>query len=104
HVAYRLYDHDQYFYNAFGVSNVLHTRHRFEYHGDVDLRAGGTFSYGIDYDRENGTVATGRHFRNDYGYYLQQQVSAFGKLDVTAGIRIENNTTYGTGATPRIGL
>jgi vitamin B12 transporter len=104
HVAYRLYDHDQYFYSAFGISNLLHTRHRFEYHGDVNLPAAGTFSYGVDYDRENATVAAARHFRNDYGYYVQQQFEAFRRLNVTAGIRIEDNTTYGTAATPRVAV
>lgn len=104
HIAYRLYDHDQYFYSSFGVSPVLHTRHRFEYHGDVVLPVGGTFSYGVDYDRENATVATSRYFRNNYGYYAQQQLDAFDKLHVTAGVRVEDNTTFGTVASPRVAV
>ena len=104
HLAYRLYDHDQYFYSAFGVSSILHTRNRFEYHGDVALPLAGTFSYGIDYDRENATVATTRHFRNNYGYYAQQQFDLAGRLNVTAGVRVEDNTTFGTAATPRLAI
>jgi vitamin B12 transporter len=104
HVAYRLYDHDQYFYSAFGTSPVLHTRHRLEYHGDVALASAGTFSYGVDYDRENATVASRRRFRNDYGYYVQQQLRLLGRLDITAGVRVEDNTTFGTSGNPRLAL
>ncbi len=104
HVAYRLYDHDQYFYSAFGVSTILHTRHRLEYRGDVEVPKAGTLSYGVDYDRENATVAVDRHFRNNSGYYVQQQFSAANRLNVTAGIRFEHNTTFENAATPRIAV
>jgi vitamin B12 transporter len=104
HVAYRLYDHDQYFYSAFGTSTVLHTRHRFEYHGDIALPVAGTFSYGIDYDRENATVSTTRHFRNNYGYYAQQQLSVARRLNITAGVRLEDNTTFHRATTPRLAV
>jgi vitamin B12 transporter len=101
HLAYRLYDHDQYFYGAFG-STVLHTRHRFEYHGDVEIPSAGTFSYGIDYDRENATVGADRHLRNNSGFYVQQQIQVARRLNLTAGARLENNTTFGNVATPRV--
>src|SRR5437899_12472038 len=101
-VAYWLYYHDQYFYSAFGVSTILHTRHRFEYRGDVELPKSGSLSYGVDYDRENASVAVDRHFRNNVGYYVQQQFEVANRLNVTAGIRFENNTTFGNTATPRI--
>ena len=103
-LAYRLYDHDQYFYSAFGVSTVLHTRHRVEYHGDAALPVAGTLSYGVDYDRENAIVANVRHNRNNVGYYVQQQFAYLQKLDITGGVRIEDNTTFGTAATPRLSV
>ena len=70
HLAYRGYEHDYKFFSAFGVSRVAHTRHRAEYHGDVALSFGG-LSYGVDFDRENGSVENQRHLRNNTGYYAQ---------------------------------
>ena len=104
HLAYRLYDYDYTYFSAFGPSNVLHTRHRAEYHGDVAFPAEGTFSYGIDFDRENATVANKRRARDDTGYYVQQQIEAWKRLNVTAGVRIEDNTAFGTSTTPRMAV
>lgn len=103
HLAYRLYDHDYTFTSAFGRSFILHTRHRAEYHGDVALPVAGTFSYGVDYDRENATVAAKRRFRNNTGYYVQQQFS-WNRLDLTGGVRVEDNTTFGTRANPKLSV
>src|SRR5262249_60332495 len=87
HLAYRGYEHDYKFFSTFGVSRVAHTRDRAEYHGDVALSFGG-LSYGVDLDRENGSVENQRHLRNNTGYYAQQQVEAWGRLNLTAGVRI----------------
>jgi len=103
HLAYSFYDHDYDYFSAFGISNILHTRHRAEYHGDVALSFAGTFSYGVDYDRENGTVAGTPHFRNNTGYYVQQALRVWDRLDLTGGVRIEDNTTFGTTANPKVG-
>ena len=104
HLAYRLYDHDYTFFSAFGPSYILHTRHRFEYHGDVALPAAGTFSYGVDFDRENATVAGKRRSRDNTGYYVQQQLELWSRLNVTAGVRIGDNAVFGTSANPRLGV
>lgn len=103
-LAYRLYDHDYTFLSAFGPSYILHTRHRFEYHGDVALPVAGTFSYGVDFDRENATVAGKRRSRDNTGYYVQQQFGLWNHLDVTAGVRIEDNDSFGTSTNPRLGV
>ena len=104
HLAYRLYDHDYTYFSAFGPSYVLHTRHRGEYHGDVAFHLAGTFSYGIDFDRENATVANKRHSRDDTGYYVQQQVELWKRLYITAGVRAEDNTTFGTSENPGLAV
>jgi vitamin B12 transporter len=101
--AYRGYEHDYKFFSAFGVNPAAHIRHRAEYHGDVALGFG-SFSYGFDFDRENGKVANQSHLRNNSGFYAQQQVEVWGRLSVTGGIRIENNTTYDTSANPKAGV
>ena len=102
-VAYRGYEHDYKFFSDFGVSPAAHVRHRAEYHGDVALKFG-SFSYGFDFDRENGKVADQRHLRNNSGFYAQQQVEVWGRLSLTGGIRIENNTTFDTSANPKAGV
>ena len=99
--AYRLYDHDQRFFSAFGVSTVFHTRHRGEYSGSVAVMNSGLLSYGFDYDRENALVATSRHMRNNYGYYIQQQLELNNRVDITAGVRVDDHTTFGTKTNPR---
>ena len=103
HLAYRFYDHDYNYFGAFGVSNLQHTRHRAEYHGEVALPLASTLSYGVDYDREDGNVSGMPHLRNNAGYYVQQQLRVWGRLDLTGGVRIEDNTTFGTSTNPRIG-
>ena len=103
HLAYRYYDHDYNYFGAFGVSNIQHKRHRAEYHGDVALALRRTFAYGIDFDREEANVAGMPHLRNNTGYYVQQQVRAWDRLDLIGGIRIEDNTTFGVSANPRFG-
>jgi vitamin B12 transporter len=104
HVAYRFHGLDQTFFGAFGPFGVAGTRHRLEYRGDVFLGRGGTLSYGVDFDREKGTVSEVDRTRDNYGYYLQQQVEPAPGFHVTAGIRIENNDSFGTVASPRLGL
>ena len=104
HLAYRFYDHDYRFFSAFGVSPAAHTRHRAEYRGDVALPVGGTFSYGVDFDRENGRVAGQPHVRNNSGTYVQQQFDPWRRLSVTAGVRIEDNTTFGASTNPKLGV
>ena len=103
HVAYRFYDHDYRFFSAFGVSPAAHERHRAEYHGDIAIPVAGMFSYGIDFDRENGSVSNQSHVRNNTGYYMQQQFEAWGRLNLTAGVRIEDNTTFRARTNPKFG-
>ncbi len=104
HVAYRFHDLDQTFFGAFGPFGVAGTRHRLEYRGDVFLGRGGTLSYGVDFDREKGAVSEVNRTRDNYGYYLQEQFEPAPGFHVTAGIRIENNDSFGTVASPRLGL
>lgn len=104
HVAYRFYDHDYRFISAFGVSPAAHERHRAEYHGDLAFPGTGTFSYGVDFDRETGSIANQSHDRSNTGYYVQQQFEAWDRLNLTAGLRIEDSTTFETNTNPRVGV
>jgi hypothetical protein len=78
-VAYRFYDHDYKFFSAFGVSPVAHERPPRGYHGDLALPVAGTFSYGVDFDRENGSVASQSH------------------VETTPATTYNNNSTRGAG-------
>ena len=71
---------------------------------DVALNVAGTLSYGVDFDRETGSVGNQAHNRNNTGYYVQQQFEAWDRLNVAAGVRIEDSTTFGTTANPKLGL
>lgn len=102
HLAYRFYDYDYTYWSAYGPSFIFSTRHRAEYHGDAALAVGGTLSYGVDFDRENATVADKRRTRDNTGYYVQDQLRLLRRLDITVGVRLERNTTFGTNMDPRI--
>ena len=104
HLAYSVYNHDYRSFSAFGVSPLAHTRYRAEYHGDVSVPVAGAFSYGVDFDREDGKVSGVSHVRNNTGYYVQQQFQAWNRLNVTAGVRIEDNATFGTSTNPKLGV
>jgi vitamin B12 transporter len=104
HVAYRFHDLDQTFFGSFGPFGVAGTRHRMEYRGDLFLGRGGTLSYGVDFDREKGVVSDSDRKRDNYGYYLQQQIEPAPGFHVTAGVRVEDNDSFGTVASPRLGV
>ncbi len=104
HVAYRIHDLDQTFFGAFGPFEVASTRHRVEYRGDVLLSRSGTLSYGVDFDRERGLVSGDPQSRDNFGYYVQQQLEPVRGLHLTAGLRIEDNDSFGTVASPRLGV
>ena len=104
HLNYSFYDHDYNYFSAFGTSPTAHTRHHGEYRGDLATPMAGTLTYGMDFDRENGTVAGTAYLRNNTGWYVQQQFEAWNRLSVSAGVRLENNTTFGTRANPKAGL
>jgi vitamin B12 transporter len=104
HLAYNYYDHDyEYVSSSFGISPTAHTRNHFEYHGDVAVPMTGTLAYGIDFDRESGTIATLPHTRNNTGFYIQDQFERWNRLNLTAGVRVENNTTFSTSTNPKFG-
>ena len=102
HAAYRFHDLDQTFFGAFGPFPVSSRRHRVEYRGDVLMAYRGTLSYGLDFDREQGPVGGSAHQRDNFGYYLQQQIEPFRGLDITAGIRVDDNDSFGRIANPRL--
>ena len=44
------------------------------------------------------------HVRNNSGTYVQQQFDPWRRLSVTAGVRIEDNTTFGASTNPKLGV
>ena len=104
HGAYRIYDLNQIFVGAFGTSLIRHTRHHAEYGGEIPFATVGTLSYGFDFDREVGRTGRIRHGRNNYGYYVQQQLDRLPRLHATAGLRIEDNDSFGVSFNPRLAV
>ena len=104
HVAYRAHDLDQTFFGVFGPFEITSTRQRVEYRGDALLSRTGTLSYGVDFDRERGLVSGEPQSRDNFGYYVQQQLEPVRGLHLTAGLRIEDNDSFGTVASPRLGV
>lgn len=105
HLAYNYYDHDyEYFSSDFGVSPLAHNRNHAEYHGDAAIPAAGMLAYGVDFDRESGTIDSVQHIRNNAGFYLQDQFDRWNRLSITAGVRVEKNTTFGSSTNPKFGV
>lgn len=104
HLAYNYYDHDYEYFSGGTVSPLAHNRNHIEYHGDVAVPTAGTLSYGIDYDRESGTIDSTLHIRNNTGVYVQDQFERWNRLNVSAGVRVEKNTTFGTSTNPKLGI
>ena len=103
-VAYSIHDLDQVFIGSFGPFEVASTRHRAEYRGELVSTKGNAFSFGLDFDREIAPVANVRRDRNNVGYYVQQQMRMGDSFHLTAGLRIEDNTSFGTTASPRFAI
>jgi len=103
-LAYSYYDHDYEYFSSFGVSPLAHVRNHIEYPGEVAIPAAGTLAYGVDYDRESGVIGGTAHVRNNTGYYVEQQFERWNRLYVNAGVRLENNTTFGTSTNPKVGV
>ena len=102
HASYRFHDLDQTFFGSFGPFPVASRRHRVEYLGEVLVGYEGTLSYGLDFDREQGPVSGLAHDRDNFGFYVQQQIEPVRDFHLTAGIRVDDNNSFGTMASPRL--
>jgi len=91
-------------------------RHRASWQSDWVLHPAHTFTAAFEYEREKGGLLSIFPafpafsppdvivHRTNVGGVLQQQSLFFQRLAVTAGVRIESSTSFGTAATPRVSL
>ncbi len=59
---------------------------------------------GFEYEKEKFDGFGLKSSRNNYAYYAQKQLGLYESLFLTAGIRLDNNESYGTELTPRASL
>lgn len=91
-------------------------RHRASWQSDWSMRPAHTFTAAFEYEREKGRlISIFPAFpafsppdvivhRTNVGGVVQQQSLFFQRLSLTAGVRIEGSSSFGTEATPRISL
>ncbi len=91
-------------------------RHRASWQSDYTFRPAHTFTAAFEYEREKGKLLSifpafpafsppdVIAHRSNAGGVLQQQSLFAQRFAVTAGVRIEGSTSFGTTATPRVSL
>lgn len=94
------------FTNPLGYQND--TRRSFAgYQLQAGLGGFNLLTAGADLERETGDIGDRRApallspERTNFGAYLQDRATLFGRLFLTAGLRVESNDSYGTRAVPR---
>ncbi len=81
---------------GFGVDFVSqfrshHRRHGLHYQSSVALPAENLLSFGFDFERETGDLGGVPPKRDNFGYYIQEQLAVRNRLFIRAGVRIEDN-------------
>ncbi len=84
-------------------------RQKINYQSDLMLPHGHLLTAGADYERESGTVGDPQlnpllAVRNNFGAYIQDQWSLRNRLFSTAGVRLEDNASFGFFAAPRLSI
>jgi len=83
-------------------------RQRLNYQSDYTFSPGQIFTAAFEYERERGRLGDVFYppfvvaHRTNLGYVFQHQALLFARLYVTGGVRVEDNGSFGTAATPRI--
>jgi len=85
-------------------------RQRLNYQSDYAFSPGQIFTFAFEYERERGRL--GDAFfppfviaqRTNLGYVFQHQALLFGRLYLTGGVRVEDNGSFGSAATPRVSM
>ena len=91
----------------FGVGDFPFTsmakfrRPAFKYQADIAWLAGQTLSGGYEFEQESDPLNTGFRVEN-HAYFAQQQFTAGDQWFVTVGGRIDDNSHYGTHASPKL--
>ena len=88
----------------FVMSSLNATRkHRFNYQSIFFLNTH-ALSAGVEFEHQRGTLDDLSTTRDAFGYYIQDQFILAHRLAVTAGLRLEDNESFGLFASPQISL
>lgn len=85
-------------------------RHRFNYQGNFTAPAHNLLTFAFEAEREAGRIGDFlfppfvKAHRNNFGWVVQDQWLATGRLFLTAGLRVDRNASFGTAASPRVSL
>jgi len=91
----------------FGVDDYPFTsatkfrRPAFKYQADIAWLTGQTLTGGYEFERESDPLSNGFRIEN-HAYFAQQQFTAGDRWFVTVGGRIDDNSHYGTHASPKL--
>ena len=93
----------QAFINSFGNSYNLFNRAGFDEQASYAVPHGG-ITAGYTYEVENGSEGGPHARRNNQAGYLEARYQFVRRVTVTAGVRAEANTSFGTRVVPRAGV
>lgn len=85
-------------------------RHRLNYQSDYAFSPTQIFTVAFECERERGRLGDVFYppfvvaHRTNLGYVFQHQALLFGRLYLTGGVRVEDNGSFGTEATPRLSV
>jgi outer membrane cobalamin receptor len=83
-------------------------RQKINYQSDIVMRRGHLLTAGADYERESGSIGDPQSLteavRNNFGFFAQDQWAAQNRFFAAAGVRLENNDSFGFFAAPRLSL
>jgi outer membrane cobalamin receptor len=72
------------------------------YQGNWNYSNHGSLGFGYDFQQENGNITgVAPPLRNDHGVFVNHQHSIGRKLFLTESVRLEDNSVFGSKATPR---
>ncbi len=84
------------------------SRQKINYQSDIVMPRGHLLTAGADYERESGTIGDPQSLteavRNNFGFFAQDQWAVQNRLFAAAGVRLENNDSFGFFAAPRLSL
>lgn len=76
------------------------SRENFEYQGTLSHQKGAAV-FGYEYERQSGSISGRDVERGNHGLFLHKQQTLAGRLFLSGGVRMEQNSVFGTKVTPR---
>ncbi|NIP29681.1 MAG: TonB-dependent receptor, partial [Candidatus Dadabacteria bacterium] len=89
------------------ISTVEERRFTFDYRSNFFMdfnEISAVTTIGFEFENENVDDGLTDESRNNYAYYLQEQISFYNKFFITAGIRLDDNEEFGKELSPRLSL